>query len=395
MFEQHLQHAAEQLARALGRSVIIDDAALRPVAVSPQTGLLDPSRVEAVLQRRTSAPLRRRLAEHGIFTAREPVIIPGDASQAVLPRMCFPLADGGRLLGFLWLIDEPALTTGQALVARAAARQAAQLLAQRAAWTADQFAVGSDLADGLLSADPAVRQRAADVLTEQAALPGPPYAVAVLRPLPPVSDRSAAALADRSQAADLRQAAADLRLRLAPGLAVLSSPADGELIAVTAESQLAELRRAAATAPGPPLAAGARGGVAELTGVHMALPDARYAARIAAIVPDLGRYADWSALGAYAVFQHFSRDRAGLERICPGVSALLADRARLYRDAARAYLDCGASAQQAAAQLHLHRTTLYWRLDRAVALTGLDLSRGEDRLRLHLALRLAGLIAQP
>ena len=51
MFEEHLQHIAEQLAKGLRRSVIIDDAALRPLAITPQTGRLDRSRVEAVLQR--------------------------------------------------------------------------------------------------------------------------------------------------------------------------------------------------------------------------------------------------------------------------------------------------------------------------------------------------------
>ena len=61
MFEQQLQVIAEQLADALERSVIIDDAALRPVAVSAQTGLVDVSRIEAVLQRRTSARHRQML----------------------------------------------------------------------------------------------------------------------------------------------------------------------------------------------------------------------------------------------------------------------------------------------------------------------------------------------
>ena len=64
MFEEHLQNIAEQLARDLQRSVIIDDVALRPLAISPQTGKLDRSRVEAVLQLRTSARLRRKLTEH-------------------------------------------------------------------------------------------------------------------------------------------------------------------------------------------------------------------------------------------------------------------------------------------------------------------------------------------
>ncbi len=399
MFEQHLQHVAEQLARALDRSVIIDDAGLRPVAVSPQTGLLDPSRVEAVLQRRTSAPLRRRLADYGVFAAREPVSIPGDADHAMLPRLCLPLAAGDQLLGFLWLIDEPALTPEQTASASAAARQAAQLLAQRAAWAADQFAVHSDLADGLLAAAADVRQRAADVLAGQAALAAPPYAVAVIRPLRDTAGDLCNAAGDlqraagdlRDAAGDLRRMAGDLRRRLAPGIAVLASPRDGELVAITTDSQLAVLRRSAATVPGPPLAVGACGGAATLAEVHAGFANARYAAQIAAAVPQFGRYADWAALGVYAVFQHVSRDRSGLERICPGISALLDERARLYRDAVLAFLDSGAHAQEAAAALHIHRTTLYWRLARAAELTSLDLSRGEDRLKLHLAFRLADL----
>lgn len=58
-------------------------------------------------------------------------------------------------------------------------------------------------------------------------------------------------------------------------------------------------------------------------------------------------------------------------------------------------LDCGAQAQQAATQLHIHRTTLYWRLARAAELIPLDLRRGDDRLKLHLALTLADLTHPP
>jgi len=67
----------------------------------------------------------------------------------------------------------------------------------------------------------------------------------------------------------------------------------------------------------------------------------------------------------------------------------------MYAQTARAYLDCAANAEQAAALLHIHRTTLYWRLARVADLVRVDLSRGEDRLKLHLALRLAELTAAP
>ena len=115
------------------------------------------------------------------------------------------------------------------------------------------------------------------------------------------------------------------------------------------------------------------------------------ASGVAAAVPAFGRAADWGRLGAYAVFQYLPRDQAAPERICRGITALLADRTGIYEATVRAYLDCGANATQAAALLHIHRTTLYWRLARVADLLAVDLSRGDDRLKLHLALKLAEL----
>jgi hypothetical protein len=386
VFEDHLQHIAEQLARDLHRSVIIDDAALRPLAITAQTGRLDRSRVEAVLQRQTSARLRRKLTELGVFSAREPVPIPGDPQQATLPRLCLPLLADDQLLGFLWLIDEPTLTIDQTRQARAAAAQAAHLLAQQAIQADSQFAMLSDLADRLLHPQEQARQEAAAMLAGQAALTGPPpYALAVIRP---VAGRSA-------RAADPGRAAGKLRLRTAPGAALLASPGEGELVAITTAGALAELRRAVRSLPGPPLAVGTCGGAAALADVHASLGNAQYAAYVAARVPQFGRAADWASLGVYAAFQHLSCDRSAPERICPGIGALLHERAGTYRQTIRCYLECAAQAQQAAAQLHIHRTTLYWRLARAAELMPLDLRRGEDRLKLHLALTLADLTHPP
>jgi PucR C-terminal helix-turn-helix domain len=393
VFEEHLQHIAEQLARDLRRSVIIDDAALRPVAISPQTGRLDRSRVEAVLQRQTSARLRRRMTEHGVFSAREPVSIPGDPQQATLPRLCLPLLADDQRLGFLWLINEPPLTLEQTRQAQAAAAQAGHLLAQRAIRAAAQLAVVSDLADGLLHPEEQVRQEAAAMLAGQAALTGPPpYALAVIRPL---AGRREPAPDTGRAAGNLRRAAGDLRLRAGPGTVVLASPGEGELVAITTAGALAELRRSVRALPGPPLAVGTWGGAVALADVHASLGNAQYAACVAARVPQFARAADWASLGVYAAFQHLYRDPSAPERICPGVGALLDERAGTYRQTMRCYLECGAQAQQAAAQLHIHRTTLYWRLARAAELVPLDLRRGEDRLKLHLALTLADLTHPP
>jgi hypothetical protein len=382
VFEQQLQVIAEQLAAALERSVIIDDAALRPVAVSAQTGLVDASRIEAVLQRRTSARHRQMLTERGIFKAREPVPIPAREAGS-LPRLCLPLAHRDQLLGFLWLIDEPPLTAAQVQRAQAAAAQAARLLHQRAARQTAEFGTFAGLADALLHADDEDRAEAARKLTDEAALTGsPPYVLGLIRYL---------ADAPAGQRDSLLQVAGDLRRRAAPGSFVLATPGQRELMAITTQDATGPLRDAVRAWPGPPLVIGTAGAAAALAAVHAERDNARYAAEVAAAVPAFSRAADWGALDSYAVFQYLPRDEAAPERICPGITAVLTERTGMYEATIRAYLDCGANVQQAAALLHIHRTTLYWRLGRVTDLLAVDLSRGDDRLKLHLALKLAEL----
>ena len=382
MFEQQLQVIAEQLAAAVARSVIIDDAALRPVAVSAQTGLVDASRIEAVLQRRTSARHRQMLTERGIFKAREPVPIPA-REPGSLPRLCLPLANRDQLLGFLWLIDEPPLTAAQVQRAQAAAAQAARLLHQRAARQTAEFGTFTGLADALLHADDEDRAEAARKLTDEAALTGsPPYALGLIRYLVD---------APAGQRDSLLQAAGDLRRRAAPGSFVLATPGQHELMAITTQDATGPLRDAVRALPGPPLVIGTAGAAAALAAVHAERDNARYAAEVAAAVPAFSRAADWGELDSYAVFQYLPRDQAAPERICPGITAVLTERTGMYEATIRAYLDCGANVQQAAALLHIHRTTLYWRLAQVTDLLAVDLSRGDDRLKLHLALKLAEL----
>jgi hypothetical protein len=379
VFEQQLQVIAEQLAGALDRSVIIDDAALRPVAVTAQTGLVDASRVEAVLQRRTSARHRRMLTERGIFKAREPVSIPAPGPGS-LPRLCLPLVHRDQLLGFLWLIDEPSLTATQIERAKAAAAQATRLLHQRAARQAAEFGTFAALVDALLRHDERDRAAAARKLTGEAALTGPPpYALALIR-----------YLAD-APADDLLRVAGDLRRRAAPGSFVLATPGQHELVAITTRDATGPLRDSVRAWPGPPLVIGTAGAAAALEAVHAELDNARYAAEVAAAVPAFSRATDWGELHSYAVFQHMPRDQAALEQICRGITALLTEPTGMYEATIRAYLDCGANAQRAAELLHIHRTTLYWRLSRVTDLLAVDLSRGDDRLKLHLALKLAEL----
>jgi hypothetical protein len=112
--------------------------------------------------------------------------------------------------------------------------------------------------------------------------------------------------------------------------------------------------------------------------------EARTAARVAAVDPRLAPAASWPELGAW-------RQVAALPGPDPALAALLAD--PVLTGTAEVWLDCAGSPQRAAAQLCIHRQTLYYRLGRIEELTGLDLADGADRLFLHMGVRAARLIS--
>jgi DNA-binding PucR family transcriptional regulator len=118
-----------------------------------------------------------------------------------------------------------------------------------------------------------------------------------------------------------------------------------------------------------------------------ALAEAQAAAELA---PRLGlAVARWDALGAYQVLAPLAGAPvpAPLRRLLdhPDADPLVAT--------LETYLDRAGDAQATAAALFIHRTTLYHRLRRIGEITGLDLRSGDDRLLLHVGLRLRRLAA--
>jgi hypothetical protein len=110
------------------------------------------------------------------------------------------------------------------------------------------------------------------------------------------------------------------------------------------------------------------------------------AARVARRVPRFSPVAHWSELGSWRLV-------SALPGPDPAVVPLLAD--PVLTETAEVFLDCAGSASRAAADLRVHRQTLYYRLTRIAAVTGLDLADGADRLLLHASLKAARLHARP
>ena len=103
--------------------------------------------------------------------------------------------------------------------------------------------------------------------------------------------------------------------------------------------------------------------------------------------------AAWADLGPYALLLRISEEERNEEALPEEVRRLLAaDPGGDLSQTLRLYLDHACNGPAASEALHIHRTTLYYRLGRITELTGLDLSDGRTRLSLHLGLTMLDLI---
>jgi len=107
------------------------------------------------------------------------------------------------------------------------------------------------------------------------------------------------------------------------------------------------------------------------------------AAELAALDPALARPTRWSGLGAYRTLVATPRPADGVLRPLDDAGAS----APMLLATLEAFLDLAGDVQAVAKRLNLHRSSLYYRLDRIAQLAGVDLGDGLVRLDLHLALK--------
>ncbi|MDT0481315.1 helix-turn-helix domain-containing protein [Streptomyces sp. DSM 41640] len=391
---------------------------------------LDPVRTRSILTRRSTAAVRTWFEGFGITRASGPVRIPPTPEAGVYRgRICLPVRHRGVVLGYVWLLDSDPGPTDPQLDA------AMRVTARIGALLADEAQHGADLSRELRAVLTAERGWQGDmaVAALRTAL-GPradgPYTVVCVAPWPSADPDDAPSARTVPHATALctvpwgvtGQALAVLvRLRATDTLTPASSAA-GRLLERAAPGAVGDTAASGASrdtaAPGttggtasqgaargteaagvtqgtappgaardtPALGAGvagvaeARVGLAELA---PAWQEASAAARAALAEPRFGPVAEWSRIGPYRLLTALPPETAH----DPVVRPLLSPAHRELARTAEVYLDCAGQAGRTAAELGIHRQTLYYRLSRVEQLTGLDLDDGEDRLLLHMALK--------
>ncbi|MER6344380.1 helix-turn-helix domain-containing protein [Streptomyces sp. NPDC001532] len=334
---------------------------------------LDPVRTRSILTRRSTAAVRAWFEGFGITRATGPVRIPPTPEAGVYRgRICLPVRHRGVVLGYVWLLeDDPGPTEPQLTAAMAVTGRIGALLA-------DEAQHGADLTRELRAVLTAERswQRDMAVAALRTALGARgegPHAVVCVAPWPsadPDDAPSARAVPHTTALCTVpwgttgQSLAALVRLRSAD----VTAPALS-----TANRLLREGARAAGLSE-------PRTGLAEL---GTSWQEASAAARAALAEPRLGPVAEWARIGPYRLLTALPPDAAHDPAVAPLLSPAHHELART----AEVYLDRAGQAGRTAAELGIHRQTLYYRLSRVEQLTGLDLDDGEDRLLLHMALK--------
>ncbi|MEU1708993.1 helix-turn-helix domain-containing protein [Streptomyces sp. NPDC005706] len=349
---------------------------------------LDPVRTRSILTRRSTATVREWFEGFGITRATGPVRIPPTPEAGVYRgRICLPVRHRGVVLGYVWLLDDDPGPTEAQLGA------AMQVTGRIGALLADEQRAGAGLGRELravLTAEPGWQQdmAVAELRTALGTRADGPHTLVCVAPWPSADPDDApsvrtvphaTALCTLPWGATEQSLAVLVRLRSADVATPALTAASRVLKEPAGARGARRSRTAAAAGVGEP-----RIGLAELGEIWQ---EASAAARAALAEPRFGPVAEWGRVGPYRLLTALPPQTAH----DPAVGPLLTPAHRELARTAEVYLDCAGQAGRTAAELGVHRQTLYYRLSRVEQLTGLDLDDGEDRLLLHMALKRARL----
>jgi DNA-binding PucR family transcriptional regulator len=384
-----LQNIVDELASRLDAPTVLEDHEERMVVHSAHSQPIDEVRRESILRRATRREVMSWFRDQGIVAATEPLRIPGQADQGILGRLCVPVRYQGRLMGWLFLIDDQARLSGADIAA-------AQRAAGHAALLLYEEQLGTRLTSGalahLLSPDAGLREAAAGQIVDQGLLPArAPVVAAVIQAVGAVSREAISeALQDAARAAQddaaLRAGYAGHGVVLVPA----SSLADDGAGRAEARAVADALRHRLRKIPGARVVAAAGDPQPRLRDAHLSYRHARLAAKVAAAVPSLGDEVSWPGLGVFRALVQLPADAAE-SALDPRLAVLFDQGDEVLVRTVETYLDLGCDVKAAAARLHLHRATLYYRLEKAERLCGFNLKDGNDRLAVHLGFKLARL----
>jgi hypothetical protein len=395
-----MQQMVDHIAVVLGRPALVEDRRQRAVVYSPQSDVIDDVRRTTILQRYAGHEVSSWLHTIGVNRARGPVRTPENTGLKMLPRLCIPIWRADLALGYLWFIEAPgAMSSSDVdLASDLGGRLAEEWYRWRLHQDLTSTRNSGNVRDLLLGSGETMR-RAADELVEEGYFGvGNGVNALTVRPvverIPPPAEDIREGLERTLRTVARGIGAANCLMLVRPDHGVLLVAAAEEVGRGGVDDVAARLSTAAdqclASVPGVASAViGVGGPRTSLDQAQDSYLDASRAAQIGASFDLPGSVIRWDKLGVYRGLHAIASTGVQPADMQAGFERLLREKdGRELLDTVECYLNLGGHVQDAAAQLNLHRTSLYYRLDRIQRIVGVDLKNGVERLGFHLAIML-------
>ncbi|MHA6799597.1 PucR family transcriptional regulator [Bounagaea algeriensis] len=376
-----IQSSVDELAAQLQRSVVVDNASLEFLCASAQIGAIDHKRVAAIIDRAPPPDPVPWILSHGIATARHPVRLPDNEEHGMLARVCFPIRQEGSLAGYLWLFDEPPVTAEEMAATSRTVQLLAPIMGSEDATLRDRAEEMRRLTDEALART--TSESAVQQAQERALLPDDGELVVHTAQLHPQSTTTSLSKDPQLELARSPAGRPYLARCGTHRITVLTRhtcPREADALETHVQQRLRSAGyrvqvtgRASATAP---------------LAVENAASRAGFAATVAGL---LGREhaLDWAELGSWRLLHGWPLEPGTVRALSEDAARLLHRGTREQWQTALSYLDHGRSAVPTCRALAVHRSTLYYRLDRIRELLGADaLEDGWRAAALHVALKL-------
>lgn len=390
------QDVIDRLAEQLQRSVVIDDPTVRLLYASRHYGDEDEVRTHAVLQRQASSAAVGHVLAQGVAGWTTPGVIPPNETIGMQARVCCPIRWRGELLGLLLVVDaDGSITTSELSAIGAAGEELGPLLAgDRPEGSLDAQAVRFAAVGDLLTATETIRRSALRTLSVDVDVDRFEFVRVVT-----LQVRNDEGASDSHIATALRLAlnAASTTMASTATLTTVRGSQGSVLLGaqrrVASETQALDLGKRL-VAKVHEVAAGRfdclAGVGSEVLGLERAWASYDQSVLACQAGVDHGVSVEsWSTLGPLAILLHVPRKQLPVEALPAEMQRVLAaDGDGRLIETLRAFLEHGGSIPATAEALHIHRTTLYYRLDKLSQSAQINLDDGETRLALHLSLKL-------
>lgn len=384
-----LDDATQDIADLLGLPVVIFDTDLNVLAYSVHERRLDRSRLKSIGVHQDSALVERLIARSKARNTDNPLLLPG--MEGAPPRVLVPLRHGGHHSGYLSYAEPDAnLASAQSVHLKRATEQLGALIALHKFDRQRKGNAARQLIEELLDPNHDVRKAAADTLVARELITeASRYAALVVKsPIYMPGSREPEAILAVDEALRFISKATTLN-------AVGAAIGDEGVVVIPRPVNRNRLLRMLDQSPLEQVNAGAGSTRQDLSEVVESYREAQISWQATQRLPrSYGRVAHWDDLGVDRILLQLPFDSIRIEDLPAGIVTLLQAQSGFdLAETLDCYLSCSGHAQQTARILHIHRSTLYYRLDRITELLGQDLSQGEVRreaqMGLHLA-RLAG-----